>query len=298
MQRPADPQRDWLAQLAALGYAAEPTPFAGGRPDHASVRARTRHGTEVVAKLCPPHGEQAFRNMRALWTSSFGAQRKPPGLPEPLDYLPDPGILISEYVDGRPLAEAARISERDAHTTSELLVALHECNAQPQSRRSSRGIVRSARRKADRIAHLAPQYAEAAHSLAEAIETRRAGDTELVPSHGDFSPRNVLVASDRFVLIDWDRLQLADPARDLVYFGISTWLPRLRRGRLPNRDLLHEVISCYSALRPSAKLQAQLQFHIAAGLLRIACSLVELWPAEAYLVPALIAVAQRELEGK
>jgi aminoglycoside phosphotransferase (APT) family kinase protein len=298
MQRPADPHRDWLAQLAALGYTAEPTPFPGGRPDHASVRARTRHGTEVVAKLCGHNGEQAFRNMRALWASSFGAQRKPPGLPEPLDYIPDPGILISEYVDGRPLAHAACISEKDARTTSELLVALHGCNAQPQSRRTSRGIVRSARRKADRIAQLAPQYAEAARSLADAIETRRVSDTELVPSHGDFSPRNVLVAAGRFVLIDWDRLQLADPARDLVYFGISTWLPRLRRGRLPNRDLLHEVLRYYSALRPSAKLKAQLHFHIAAGLLRIACSLVELWPAEAYLVPALIAVALRELEGK
>jgi aminoglycoside phosphotransferase (APT) family kinase protein len=299
MQLPADPPRDWLAQLAALGYTAEPTPLPGGRPDHATVRARTRHGTEVVAKLCGPHGEQAFNNMRALWASTFGAQRKPPGMPQPLDYIPDPGILIAEYVDGRPLAEAARISEKHTRMTGELLVALHESNLQPPSRRrTSRRIVRSARRKADRIAELAPQYAEAARSLADAIESRRVGDTELVSSHGDFSPRNVLAAADRLVLIDWDRLQLADPARDVVYFGISTWLPRLRRGRLPNRDLLDQTIRSYTAARPSAKLKAQLHFHIAAGLMRIACSLVELWPADAYLVPALITIARRELDDE
>jgi aminoglycoside phosphotransferase (APT) family kinase protein len=298
MQQPVDSKRDWFARLTALGYTAESTPLAGGRPDHVSVRARTRYGTEVVARLAPHRGEQAFTNMRTLWASTFGAQRKPPGLPEPLDYIPDPGILIAEYVPGRPLAEAARISDSDAHTTSELLVALHECNVQPQTRRTSRGIVRSARRKADRIAELAPQYADAARSLADAIESQRGNDTGLVPSHGDFSPRNVLAASDRFVLIDWDRLQLADPARDLVYFGISTWLPRLRRGRLPDRHLLNAVIRGYTARRSSPELKDQLPFHIAAGLLRIACSLVELWPADAYLVPALITVALGELEGK
>jgi aminoglycoside phosphotransferase (APT) family kinase protein len=298
MQPPADPKTAWLRKLQALGYTAEPTVFATGRPDHASVRARTPRGAEVVAKLCPQHGAEAFKNMRELWASTFGARRKAPGLPEPLDYIPDPGILISEYVPGRPLAETGPVSAKDARTAIELLVALHECNAQPPSRRTSRGIVRSARRKANRIAELVPQYADAVRSLADAIETRRASDTELVPSHGDFSPRNLLVASDRFVLIDWDRFQRADPARDLVYFGISTWLPRLRRGRLPNRDLLDEVVDCYSASRPSAKLERQLHFHIAAGLLRIACSLVELWPADAYLVPALVTVALRELEGK
>ena len=243
MQPPADPKQDWLRQLATLGYAAESTVFAIGRPDHATVRARTRHGTQVVAKLCRHHGEQAFKNMRALWASSFGASRHPPGLPEPLDYIPDPGILISEYVDGAPLAKAEHISQKDARTTIELLAALHNCDAPPPSRRTSRSIVRSARRKADRIAQLAPQYAEAARSLADTIEGQRVRDTELVPSHGDFSPRNVLVAPDRFVLIDWDRFQFADPARDVVYFGISTWLPRLRRGRLPNRDLLDQVQS-------------------------------------------------------
>lgn len=296
MQAPAEQQTDWLRQLMSLGYTPQDTPFTTGRPDHTTICARTPAGNLVVAKLCPNRGAQAFENMRKLWASKFGAPRKPPGLPEPLDYIPDPGILICEHINGRPLAKAARVSESHTHGAMELLAALHECDAQPASRRTSRGIVRSAQRKAARIAELAPQYAAAARQLADALELHRVSDTELVPSHGDFSPRNVLVAADRLVIIDWDRLQLADPARDVVYFGISTWLPRLRRGRLPDRRLLDQAVSDYKTLRPSASLDKQLHFHIAAGLLRTACSLVELWPAEAYLVPALVTVALRELD--
>ncbi|HZO84194.1 MAG TPA: hypothetical protein VFC26_03220, partial [Verrucomicrobiae bacterium] len=91
-------------------------------------------------------------------------------------------------------------------------------------------------------------------------------------------------------------LQWADPARDVVYFGISDWLPRLRRGRSPDRKLLEQAIEAYRESRPGAVLKKQLGFHVAAGLLRIACSLVELWPKEAYLVPVLLSAAQRELK--
>jgi phosphotransferase family enzyme len=295
MQASAEQRLDWLAQIAGLGYAPEGNPFPTGRPDRATVRARTQHGTPVVAKFCPERGAQTFENMQKLWASAFGERRQPPGLPRPLDYLPKPGVLISEYFDGRPLSEAGRLSETHARGAVELLVALHGSDVPPPARRSSRGIVRSARRKAERVAELAPQYADAIASLADALETHRARDTEMVPSHGDFSMRNVLAASGRFVLIDWERLQWADPMRDIVYFGISTWLPRLRRGRLPDRSLLNQVLAHYRTLRPEANLEKQIGFHIAAGLLRIACSLIELWPAEAYLVPGLVAIAHREL---
>ena len=297
MQAPAEQRLDWPAQLARLGYAPEGDPFPTGRPGRATVRARTQQGTLVVAKFCPERGAQTFENMQKLWASTFGERRQPAGLPKPLDYLPEPGVLISEYVEGRPLSETGRLSESHARGAVELLASLHGSDVQPPSRRSSRGIVRSARRKADRVAELAPQYADAVRSLADALEARRARDTEMVPSHGDFSMRNVLAGPQRLVLIDWERLQRADPMRDIVYFGISTWLPRLRRGRLPDRSLLKQVLAHYRTLRPGADLKRQTGFHLAAGLLRIACSLIELWPAEAYLVPALVSIAHRELEA-
>jgi aminoglycoside phosphotransferase (APT) family kinase protein len=298
MQASADQRADWLSQLAQVGYSPQDSPFLSGRPDGMTLRVRTRGGAIVVAKRCPERGAETFENMRGLWASTFGASRKPPGLPQPLDYLPEPGVLICEWIDGRPLSEAERISENHARGTIELLAALHACDLQPKRRRSARGIIRSVRRKADRAAKLGSPHAEAIRKLADILEIHRAHDIELVPSHGDFSPRNVLVAGERLVIIDWERLQLADPARDVAYFGISTWLPKLQRGRLPDRSLLEEAVRMYETTRPGVKLKPRLSFHIAAGLLRMACSLVELRPAEAYLVPALVTLAERELGSK
>ncbi|MCI0747464.1 MAG: phosphotransferase [Verrucomicrobia subdivision 3 bacterium] len=300
MHAPVDREESmaWLGALRARGYSAEQPPFLTGRPDNCTVVARTRTGVQVVAKLCPGRGERAFANMQRVWKSSFGERRASPGLPQPLDYLPEPGVLITEYISGRPLAEGTTFSLTEGRRAIELLAALHNSDAQPESRRSSRGIVRSAHRKAERIAQLAPQFADAARAVTAAIEAARVSDSELCPSHGDFSPRNVLVSADRFTLIDWDRFRFADPARDVAYFGISTWLARIRRGGLPDRALLDQAVDVYEAARPAAHVRRQLRFHIAAGLLRIACSLVELWPTDAYLVPALMTVASNELAAK
>ena len=292
----AQAEQGWLTRMAEFGYSVVDEPFAVGRPDQTTVKLRAQTGEVVVAKHAPARGEEAFENMRRVWASNFGERRRPAGLPRPISYLPQPGVLLSEYIPGQPLAQLGAVSADHAIAAMELLAALHGSEAQPERRRTSRGIVRSALRKADRAAELSPQHGESLRGLAREIERARAGDSELVPSHGDFSPRNVLVASDRRVIIDWDRLQWADPARDVTYFGISDWLPRLRRGRLPSRGLLKVSIDAYLSFRPEAILKKQLGFHIAAGLLRTACSLIELWPAEAYLVPALVNVARRELE--
>jgi hypothetical protein len=48
-------------------------------------------------------------------------------------------------------------------------------------------------------------------------------------------------------------------------------------------------------MRPEAQLKRQMGFHIATGLVRIACSLVELWPEEGAVVPQLTAEALRSL---
>jgi hypothetical protein len=297
MRTPVEADAAWIRELAKLGYTPVDSTVFAGRPDHVSLRMRTEEGAIVVAKFCPGRGTVAFENMQRVWASSFGEKRAHPGLPRPLEFLPGPGVLICENIDGRPLSAFPKISSSQIRGAMELLAALHSSDVQPDARRTARAIVRSAQRKAARVAELAPQYRAAAQALAESLEARRPKDTELVPSHGDFSPRNLLVASDRFALVDWDRLQWADPARDVVYFGISDWLPRLRRGRSPDRKLLDETIEVYCECRPSADLHKQIPFHIAAGLLRIACSLVELWPNEVYLVPALVSAAHRELDG-
>ena len=287
-----------LAQgLQAAGYTVAGDKFPTGRPDRATFLVTTAEGKQLVARTSSPEvANRTFANMRALWQSPFGAARQPPGMPQPLEVLPDLGVLLMEHLPGRPLADMGPAQERHFDSAIKLLAELHSSGVTPETKRSSRGVVRSAQRKAAHAGQLAPPHAAALNSLAAALETQRVGDSELVPTHGDFSPRNVLAGGERLALIDWERFQLADPARDVAYFASWGWLDVLRRGRMPGGSSIKHAVEVYETARPGAKLRKRMKFHVAASLMRRACSLIELWPEQSYLVPAIVRVALRELE--
>jgi aminoglycoside phosphotransferase (APT) family kinase protein len=282
--------------LAARGLTPSSDRFVIGRPDRPTLAMTTASGAAVVVKQLPPDkAQRAFENMQALWKSSFGATRTPPGLPQPLDFFPEAGVIVMERIHGAPLAEG-RSTEQDVVASIKLLAVLHESGVTFDSRRSSRGVIRSAQRKTAMLAELAPQHLGLANEVVAALETHRRKDTELLPSHGDFSPRNVLRGGDRLAIIDWERAQMADPARDVTYFATYPWIEDLKRGRWPSMRGVEHVIALYEAERPVARIEKQAPFHIAAGLLRRACSLVELWPEQSYLAPALLKAALRQFE--
>jgi hypothetical protein len=286
---------EFIEALRQRGFEPLPEGFTIGRPDRLALALKTSRGAQVVAKHVPNEGaEKLFRNMRAVWFSSFGADRIPPGLPEPVDCIPELGAVIMERVAGRTLAETGA-PERFLEPAIELMAELHGSNAVAEKERGSRGIVRSVKRKADVITSRLPEHAELIQRAVQAIESHRPKDSELVPSHGDCSPRNVLVG-ERMVLIDWERFQMSDPARDVAYFATWSWPEQLKRGRLPDTGLLKRAVRIYERARSGVSLRKQIPFHAAAGLIRRAASLVELWPEQSYLVPALATTALRQFE--
>lgn len=289
---------DVQAILRARGYVFDGKPFVVGRPDRTTIPLRTGSGRRVVAKIYSDDGGEAcFANMEALWSSSFGERRNPPGLPRPIEYLRDHRVLVLERVAGRALAEGGDPDTAAVQNAVLLIAALHGSDALPTRRRSARGILRSLRRKAERISRLDPGLGANVERLAGALQESPERERELVPAHGDFSPRNVLVGPARSVLIDWDRFQLADPARDIAYFGTWCWVDGLRRGGIPSWSVLEEAAAAYEALRPQASVAPRLEFFVAAGLLRIAEGLVTLWPADAHLAPLLLEEALARAEG-
>lgn len=289
--------RDVLAILRARGYLPDGKPFAVGRPDRTTIPLVTGLGCPIVAKIYSDGGGEAcFTNMRALWSSSFGERRDPPGLPRPIEYLREHRVLVLERVAGRALAEMGEPDAGAVQDAVRLAAALHGSDALPTRRRSARGILRSLRRKAERISRLDSALGAKVRRIVEALEESRRKERELVPCHGDFSPRNVLVGPDDSVLIDWDRFQLAEPARDVAYFGTWCWVGRLRRGESPSWSVLEESVSAYEALRPKAAIAEKLDFHVAAGLVRIAEGLVTLWTDDAHLAPLLLEEALSRAE--
>lgn len=284
-------------ELQQRGYQPDHDRFLTGRPDRTTVGVLTPDGERAIAKYYPNGASgRTYTNLETLWQSSFGAKHQPPGLPQPLAHLEEISVIILARIEGQPLVECESPDASVHDNAIRLLAALHECNAKPEQRRDSRRIVRSARRKATRIAELAPNLGPVIWPVIEALQANRPDDTELVPSHGDFSPRNVLVGTDRVSVIDWDRFQWADPGRDLAYFGTWTWAASLRRGEQAGWSVLERAVSVYCSVRPEAEVNRQLGFHVAAGLVRISNGLVELWPDQAHWVPALAAEALRHLK--
>jgi len=290
-----------LDALGSHGYVPAPGDlirFSVGRPDRETFSMTAGDGSPVVVKVYTDlRGEVAFKNMTVLWHSSFGRDRRPPGLPRPIEYLPlpggDRGALVMERVEGRTLLELGTADEH-LECAMRLAADLHRSAVAAPRNRGAKKLVRSVQRKTERVMTLAPRFGPDLSRVAAALEASRPADAELVPCHGDFSPRNVLVGNARHTLIDWDRLQLADPARDIAYFGTWCWVQALRSG-VDDWRVLDRAVKIYRSLRPEVELVSHLSFHVAAALVRIAHGLVELWPAEADIVPRITAEALRRL---
>ena len=273
--------------------------FSVGRPDRETFPMAAADGSDVVVKVyADGRGEATFRNMNILWRSSFGEGRRPPGLPRPIEYLrdreADGGALVMERLAAPSLLELGTLRDEHLEFAMQLAADLHRSGVAAPRTRSAKKIVRSVERKAQRVMALAPHLGADLARVAAALEEHRGRDAELVPCHGDFSPRNVLVGATRNAVIDWDRLQLADPARDVAYFGTWCWVQGLRSG-VNDWSVLDRAVASYQSRRPEVELTSRIGFHVAAGLARIAHGLVELWPAQAHLVPRLSAEALRRL---
>ena len=296
-RRRPPPTAGVLEALRDLGYTPTDDAFAVGRPDRPTVALTSPGGVPCVAKLYDgDDGEPTFANMREVWASSFGARRSPPGLPEPLAYIRAAGALVMRRVDGRPMAELDPATAADlVDDAIDLLLDLHTSDAHPPLRRDARGVVRAARRKLREVADVDDALGDRFARVVSALESARPDAVPLVPSHGDFSARNVLVGDGGLVLIDWDRVRLAEPARDATYFGLWEWADALTRRDDPSWATLERALDVYDAREPERRVRDRAEFYIAAGLARVAHAMVMIWKRDADTVAAVLDEALRQL---
>ncbi len=275
-------------QRHAIHVWAASDPFPVGRPDQASLALDTDTGPLVIKFFRPGKGRETFDHMTKLWQSSFGARRLPPGLPRPVAFFEEASALVMERLDGCPMVEQMASGLDRLAEIARTLVDLHSSDAGSARHRNAKRVVRSIERKVADLAgieaeqHIARLASRLLERLPEANGSAHR-PVELVPSHGDFSPRNIFMSPRRITFIDWDRFQLADPARDLAYFGAWCWMMDLCAGRQPDWSPGDELIDRYQAYRPVPGLRERIGFYRAVGLARIAHSQVCLWKSEKWV---------------
>jgi Ser/Thr protein kinase RdoA (MazF antagonist) len=275
------------------------------------VRVEVRDGREVVVKRYLRAGsEHVFEDMLVLWLSPFGRERRSPGMPEPLSVDLGTAEVVMTHVPGFPLCRRGDTGDLAPWLpqVGALLADLHSSGVVLQHFRSAHRVVESSRRKvsdlrarseAPRAVDGAAAVAAAAHEVVELLGASLPVAEDLTPCHGDFSPLNVLGDPTGVVLIDMDRMQMADPAHDLAYWGAWLWATEAMNDLAPTWVGLNELIKAYTRcrgkrFRPDP---ATLAFHQAAALVRIvhSWSALQLQPAVQCL---LLAEAERLLGGR
>lgn len=165
----------------------------------------------------------------ALWRAGFDG-RNGVAVVEPLGYCPSVGCRLEGELRGTTLSELIESDDEDARAGAEMagvwLARLHDSDV-GGAMRTSRDDRLEIERSIDIVAALFPGHGTRLDNLGHALSARLGGARPLVPTHGDYRARNIVIAADRVTAIGFDRFAVAEPARDVGRFladGLSSAL--------------------------------------------------------------------------
>lgn len=257
------------------------------------VRIEHRGGRSVAVKrYMSGNGGEVFRDMSALWDSPFGRPGRMPYMPEPISFDWASGDLAMEKLDGPALGERGSYgnSLHRPREVAEMLAALHGSGAVVGRRRGDSQVARSVVRKTVELAALSRAVDErtAWRTVCDKLcligailsqasqesepEQLAGGSSDLVVSHGDFSPRNVIETANGLRLIDFDRMQCAHPARDVAYWCAWLWATQAQRHEGTSWTIAEPFVRAYetASSRTIVARASRFHFHLSAALVRIA----------------------------
>lgn len=238
-----------------------------GRTERRFAKAfKTERGAAIVVQMRRVH--EAIRD-RALV------------VPRPVGYLPDLRLLVTEFVDGYPLAQDLYDgrSPEPARRMARAVAALHAADVRCARRWAPRKEIRNT---ADWLAGLAgrdPADSERAWGLLDRLGTRSDDLPRKIerPVHRDFYPDQFHDSDGRTVLLDLDDLRVGDPALDLGNFLAHLTLrplqyPALEAGcRIAREVFLDAWLEAVSGrFEVGRGLDARIRFYEATTLVRLA----------------------------
>src|SRR5262245_10851012 len=153
----------------------------------------------------------------------------------PVAYIADRCFLLQEKAPGRLLADLI-FGELDAAAVDALeraagwLATLHgaEVNAQSRLERVRMLVARQGGELMELLPKVSYRLERLASRALAGLEARHL--TPLVPSHGDFHPKNVFITVDgRVTVIDFDTFGLQEQAADVAYILAQTAIMGYRR---------------------------------------------------------------------
>ncbi|HET9771899.1 MAG TPA: aminoglycoside phosphotransferase family protein [Acidimicrobiia bacterium] len=168
-------------------------------------------------------GEGTFELMQRLWDEGF-SDANPLCIPEPIAWIPEERLLVQGKAPGHALYEHLDAPEEAiarVRKAGRWLAKLHATDVgtatQPLPLRyEAEKLATYAAGIAERHPQFGPRVRALAAEVSSIIED--ANDGNMVPTHGDYQPKNIYVSSRKTSVIDFDRHALAPAGRDLAHF--------------------------------------------------------------------------------
>lgn len=235
-------------QRATLRYILSP-----GRPGPQALFAKT---------FCDDRGALIHCRFEYFWALSQQNEAAP-RVAQPLGWHADTLTVWQAQVHGMPLRQALT-SAPSAGLPGRLAHALATLHGAPlalagSTARDSTHWLTEISRRHKKISRVAPELAERAARIAEALEDAAARLPPHPPTliHGDCHPEQMLLDGDRVVLFDFDEFALGDPMEDLAAF-VTRLAPTGTESALAL-----QLPAAYAQLAPGHFDSRRLQWHLA-----------------------------------
>jgi len=194
----------------------------------------------LIAKVFAVDRPDTLHAMQRIHQAGFGPTAQF-AIPRPIAYLSSLRILLEEKVEGKQvktiLLEDDKSEQMEAvRRCGEWLARFHTKAPRFGNRVECRPFLEHVRGWADMVSGFGKPFTAKCESLMKKLEAMVPieGTFEYCQGHGSYIPSHVLLSNERTVTIDFDELELVDPARDLAWFLIALERFELKYHRPPD----------------------------------------------------------------
>ena len=261
----------------------------------------------LIAKIYRKDRSDVFQALKGIQQSGFGPQDEY-SISQPVGYVPSLRCVLQEKVDGTAAHEIILSGDEPARAAAAERCALwlarfHALAPKIGPITDSKEFVHSKRmhRWSRDVGRGQGSFGEKAARLLDQVNGASASvsDAELRAGQGSYTASHVLLSADRTAVIDWDRHDVADPARDVARF-----LYALRRWALEQLDSIRALdrvadVFLNTYLAAGGPVEKNLPFFEAVTCLNLAVRhLFDGGPWEEDKAEAMLDEGLRILEGR
>jgi thiamine kinase-like enzyme len=198
-------------------------------------------------------------------------------IPRPLTYLSSLRVLLEEKARGTSAREILLTAEtsqqkKAAVRCAHWLARFHASAPRVGPVTNVNKMMFKSKSQTRKLARLGRPFAEKSGQLLAELEawaTERLAIVEICASHGEYNPSHVVLDSDRTVVIDWDKCQVSDPARDVATFMVVTkWLALDHTGDIGTFDSVADTFFQAYVSKRGPQILERLPFHVGAVCLK------------------------------